>query len=91
MQMEERLRQAELRLKGAQQEVATLRANAQDVAGVRREVALLEQELSQVCISDEHRVVLSPYQLGRQTVGHFHCAARAVLIVCLQDRGCGKQ
>lgn len=46
--MEERLRQAELQLKGAQQEVAMLRANAQEVAGVRREVAALEQELNQV-------------------------------------------
>ena len=48
VQMEERLRQAELRAKGAQQEAATLRASAQDVAGVQREAALLERELNQV-------------------------------------------
>jgi hypothetical protein len=47
--MEERLRQAGLRLKGAQQEAATLRANAQDVADAKREATILEQELSQVC------------------------------------------
>lgn len=50
VQMEERLRQAELRLKGAQQEAATLRASAQDVAGAQREAALLEQELSQASL-----------------------------------------
>lgn len=49
--MEERLRQAELRLKGALQEVATLRAGAQDVAGAQREAALLEQQLSQVHVT----------------------------------------
>lgn len=48
LQMEERLRQANLQLKGAQQEVALLRVNASDVAAIRREVAMLEQELNQV-------------------------------------------
>lgn len=61
--MEDRLRQAELQLRGSQQEAAALRANTQEVAGVRREVTTLEQQLNQV----RCECCLRPYVLNRNT------------------------
>lgn len=46
--MEERLRLAEVQLKGAQHDARVLRAGAQDAAAMRREIATLEQDLAQV-------------------------------------------
>ena len=46
--MEERSRRAGVTLKAAQQEVFALKANAQQVAGFRKEIATLEHNLMQV-------------------------------------------